>query len=325
MVHLSWRCQKETHGLSFLTITAEYPISVDQKVLTHLVWTMGQVPVFENEDAFSSTIDPIQPNSSIPDQAYSNAEIEHQLNFTNWNTSDADDEQIVQFQNADVLEEHSDGAADVTRHSSRKHINISKGTQDLYENRQEDAVSNSNNVLGRESMKAAPTYLNAQAELSLSSTAIDPDYSLDEGQVVKFENQDVVDQMKGNCLNGDSSETKELYNVNRSVKGHYENVKDNDVSNYHKTNTNRRESKPDNKSSSKLDLKRNTAEASLPFKHTMESEVLNANNPSQLDAPTLETSESEEKSPPVFKSKESGQARSTGTARFTRNNFELTL
>ena len=283
----------------------------------------GQVPIFENEDAFSSTIDPIQPNSSIPDQAYSNAEIE--LNFKNWDTSDADDEQIVQFENADVLGEHSDAAADVTRHWSRKHINISTGTQDLYENRQEDAVSNSNNVLGSESMKVAPTYLNAQAELSLPSTAIDPDYSLDEGQVVKFENEDVVDQLEGNCLKGDGSKTKELYDVKKSVRGCYENVNKNHVSNCHKTNTNRTESKPDIKRSAKLDLNKNMAETSFELKHTGQSEVFSASNPSQLDAPSVETSESRGKSPPVLKSKDTGQAQLTRTATYTRNCFELTL
>ena len=161
----------------------------------------GQVPVFENEDVFSVVQDGTQPDNALPSQAYSNAEVEHQLNFTSWNTPDAnDDEQIVQFENTDVLEEH---AAKVTR----KLANTNKTTQTRSQNRKAETVPNSNNVHGRESLSVAPTYQNAEAEQALPSESIDPDYSFDDGQVIQFENQDVVDQLKVKSLNDDGSKT----------------------------------------------------------------------------------------------------------------------
>ena len=240
----------------------------------------GQVPKFENEYVLRVITGDMQQVSPL--QAYSNAEIEHQLTFTNGNTSDAEDEQILQFENPDVLGEHADDA----RHEPRKLINTNKGAQALYQNKKDNAISNSKNDIDIhckvDSLSMVPTYLNEESNLTRSCAIVDPDYSFDKA-VVKSENQDFEDFSTGKS-------------------SFYENVKDNLVSNCHiKDDTNRTEILPASWRSSKFDLDGDMAE------HTMDSENLYANDSSQVGISSTDRSESKEEICPVLEERDQVQ------------------
>ena len=160
----------------------------------------------------------IRPNS--PPHDYSNKDIEHQLRPASSHTLYDDDEKNLRFENEAEVGELMEGALEFTTkpNTENRTTDYENGRRDFSNNEQHNIIDGD-----CEQKESLPDYLNAEIEKNHLSKTLTEYYSRDYGHMVKFENQNDMDQLEENELHGNVSETKDVGDGERTMGGRYVN------------------------------------------------------------------------------------------------------